>query len=58
MAIEMIREYLEIILKPLFECLKQGRQFSVIIADDSYLPTDRELECQRNDDASVVCFVN
>ena len=37
----------------MFQRLKQEGQLSLIFADDSYLPTDSELECQKNVNASM-----
>ena len=53
MAIHMLQVYLEKLLKPVFECLKQEIQLSVKFFNDSYLPTYSELECQKNVNATV-----
>ena len=51
MAIHMLQVYLEKLLKPMFECLKQEIQLSVKFFDDSYLPTYSE--CQKIVNATV-----
>ena len=37
----------------MFQRPEQEGQLSLIFADDSYLPTDSELECQKNVNASM-----
>lgn len=41
----MLCEYLQTIIKPV-------TQLSVILVDGSYLPTESELQCQKNIDAT------
>ena len=41
MAIQMLIEYIQKLLKRLFECLREEGQLSALFFDDSCLPAER-----------------
>ena len=51
MAIQILWEYLQKPHQLVFRFFKQEGQLSVIFANNSYLPTDSELQCQENNNS-------